>query len=222
MKYLNFLLQFTVLSILFYKCHEDNFQNKISLKEEKILSDSLINIYACNDLASIRSEIDLKILSYISTCYLCSSLKSVPGFGSINWTSNCETYFTQDSFLKIEIRTYQKDNLQFYPREKILFLNVPKKIGVFKLSSISKINNQKVPYASYFRLVADGDLLDASWKIDTSCTNYLNINQINLDDKYISGEFEIHLMIDNKSSITNYSDRINFTESKFQSNISFL
>lgn len=221
MKFKYLLLQLTVLSILFCQCQKDDLKNNIKFTQEKDFSDSINNIYACNDIATRKSYVDLKILSYINTCYLCQSVKTVPGLGSINWTANCATTYNVDSLLKIEVITYLKESNQFFSREKILFLNVPRKVGLYKLNNTTKINNERVPYSSYFRLEADGDLLDASWKIDTLCLNYIDIQQINLDDKYISGEFEIHLLITPNINFTYYSDRINFTKSKFQSNILF-
>ncbi|MEP7198055.1 MAG: hypothetical protein ABI851_16165, partial [Saprospiraceae bacterium] len=63
----------TVLSILFCQCQKDDLKNNIKFTQEKDFSDSINNIYACNDIATRKSYVDLKILSYINTCYLCQS-----------------------------------------------------------------------------------------------------------------------------------------------------
>ncbi len=213
------LVIIALIFLFFVKCQSYELKDIISNNSKISSVDSFESIYACNDIATIKSQVDLKILSYINSCYLCTSIKSVPGFGSINWTSNCET-FKQDSFLKIEFRTYEKDLFQYYDREKITILNVPKRVGKFNLyNTFKNSNNGQVPWSNYFRLLADGDLVDASWEIDTLCMNYLNIQQINLEDKYITGEFEVHYKIKNKGGNVVYSDRINFIKSNFQSNI---
>jgi len=182
--------------------------------------DSSQFLYGCNDLATIKSQVDLKALSYIDACYLCYSTKSVPGFGSINWISNTLGY-NFDSIIKLEFKTYFKNINQYYLRERIGFI-LPQKLGNYTISNtIRNTKNELNPFASYVRTIDDGDVVDGVWQVDTFCQNFLNITQFNKEDKYISGEFELHLVKkkgDAGSGII-YSDRINFINGKFQANI---
>ena len=129
--------------------------------------------YSCNDLATIKSQVDLKALSHIDACYLCYSTKSVPGLGSINWISNTLGY-NFDSIIKLEFKTYFKNINQYYLRERIGFI-LPQKLGNYTISNtIRNTKNELNPFASYVRTIDDGDVVDGVWQVDTFCQNFLN------------------------------------------------
>jgi hypothetical protein len=222
MKLINFNIKIIVIfsALLLFYCQKDDIKNGLPDQVTNIPIDSSQFFYSCNDLATIKSQVDLKVLNYIDACYLCYSTKSVPGLGSINWISNTLGY-NFDSIIKLEFKTYYKNFNQYYSRERIGFIT-PQKLGKYKIyDTYRNAQNELVPYASYIRTISDGDVVDGVWLVDTLCQNFLNITQFNKEDKYISGDFELHLVKkkgDAGSGII-YSDRINFLNGKFQANI---
>lgn len=173
----------------------------------------------CNDTSGYKTMVDLEELSWLKDHFYCTAVKAVPGLGEKNWRGNSEVLMrnsdSKDFFL-FTFSSYMDFDDVLELRESFASL-IPKREGKYELHSISQAEQDtSLLSGGYYRMEADGDVFDGSWDIDTTCTNFIEIIQLSLEDQEICGRFELHFikMTDgNNGNI--YSDRIHFLQGDF-------
>ncbi len=167
----------------------------------------------CDDTSAFKNILDLQPFEYLRNCYLCTAVKQVPGLGEIPWKANCMVSIVDTTF-RLGFYTYEPWFGELLPREELSFVFVPMSIGV------QPIDNWLQNSGHYIRLWDDGDLIGAGWETDTTCTSYIELTRIDLEDAEIEGEFEIHLIL-KYPDLTGilHSERINFLNGKFVAEI---
>lgn len=173
-----------------------------------------------DDKDFFTSAVDLERLAFLPDSFLCTAIKEVPGLGSISWTANCEVYIS-DSTLALRFRTYH-DTINKGIRETVACSYVPIKqgrfiVGVFDHYAQPVIYNT---FATYSRSLDDGDVADGFWIIDTTQINYIDITELDLINKRVSGKFDLHFRMKTQGSHgVLYSERINFKSGDFRARI---
>ena len=178
-----------------------------ALQPVKAVQSELSLMATCDDTSAFKSDFDLQQLYYLKDCYLATATKEVPGLGSIPWTANCYA-FSNGTNLGINLTTYLPWFSQMYTREGISFSGAGIDVGYYPING-----------GNYIRLLSDGDVGDAYWKMDTLCNNFIEITQIDWECKEVKGNFEIHFIMTEQGQIYSYSERINFINGKFESRI---
>ncbi len=181
-----------------------------------------IDVFGCDDTTFFQSSEDLEQLVYLHDCYLCTATKEVPGLGSIPWTANIFVYIVENK-LQFQIGTFQ-DSINWFIREEIFCAYVPIIAGIHPVFDNYHYNqNPGSTFGGYARSFDDGDVADGYWTIDTTCTNFIEIAQLDLVDKELRGNFSFHLkMLTQGQNGTLYSERINFIDGKFAARINGL
>jgi hypothetical protein len=169
------------------------------------------------------SKIDLERLAFVPDSFLCTATKNVPGVGNLAWTANCDAYIVDDKYgkrLQLRFMTYE-DSKSYYTRETVGISGLPFKNGLSKvLSSEGVLDPNLIIFSGYARLLADGDVLDAYWRIDNSQNNYVNITNIDTLNKRVQGSFDVHFKQTTQGKENLHSTFINFKSGKFDSRIS--
>lgn len=175
----------------------------------------------CDDTTAFKSSVDLQPLEYLQNCYMCTAVKQVPGLGEIPWVGNCQVYIAWDTVLVFRFLSYEPYFEEFLLREDLGLDYVPISVGMHQIFDYANwAIDPKKSFGAYGRLLDDGDVADGFWGTDTTCVNYIEITRLDLEDREIEGKFEIHLKM--KSQGTHgilYSERINFLNGKFKSEI---
>lgn len=167
----------------------------------------------CDDTTAFKSSVDLQPLEYLRNCYVCTAVKQVPGLGEMPWKANCYVSVVDTTF-RFAFYTYESWFEELLLREALDFVYIPMNIGVYP------VDNWVQNHGGYSRWLGDGDLLDAAWETDTTCTSYIEITRFDLEDKEIEGNLEIHLkMLWQSMLVYSYSERINFLNGKFKAEI---
>jgi hypothetical protein len=172
---------------------------------------------ACKKDDSFKSNVDLERFTFLPDSFLCTATKEVPGLGKIPWTANC-TAWLSDSKLTIIFNTINNQSDK-YVREALDFSPIDPKVGNYKI--YYRDNNWKdEPFCSYSRMLSDGDVLDSLWGCIDEENNYLEIEEIDLLNKIVKGNFNVHLRKENPgNSGVMYSDYINFKNGQFTARI---
>lgn len=153
---------------------------------------------------------DLVPLYFLSDTFTCTAQKEVPGLGSINWTSNIIAV-QREGTLFFSFITFESAESP-YIRERLSFWNLPVQTGKTELQ---KAHPQ--PYCSYNRTLGDGDLLHASWKLDTTKENWLEVVQLDTVARMVRGKFDVHLIMHEQGGLgILHSERINFKKGNFE------
>jgi hypothetical protein len=166
------------------------------------------------------STVDLERLAFLTDSFLCTAIKEVPGLGTIPWTANCEVYVA-DTSLEFRFNTYQ-DTINKGIRETVACSYVPIQEGRFRIGILDKYTQPIVfnTYAVYARSLDDGDVADGFWIIDTTQTNYIEITELDLINKRVTGKFDLHFRMKTQGSHgVLYSERINFKSGDFRARI---
>lgn len=168
----------------------------------------------CDDTSAFKSTVDLQPLEYLKNCYSCTAIKQVPGLGEIPWKANCMVRIV-GAKLRLWFYTYEPWFEELLPREQLAFVDVPIDLGIHFVGNIIPLSR-----GYYTRLWDDGDVVGAGWETDTTCTSYINLTRIDLDNEEIEGEFEIHLTLKypDPTGIL-HSERINFLNGRFNAEI---
>jgi hypothetical protein len=152
---------------------------------------------------------DLIPLCYSPDSLLCTAVKEVPGQGSVNWTANTFGGMYQGR-LVLDFLTFQ-DIISYEQRERLSINIIGAKMGKFYLG-----NDYSLPFASYSRWLADGDVLNAVWDLDTEEDNWVEIVQMDTIAKTVTGKFDVHFkMTTQGSNGFVHSERINFSSGHF-------
>jgi hypothetical protein len=162
---------------------------------------------SCDDTSDFKSTLDLEPLDHIEDCYLASATKAVPGLDSVVWTLNNHATIGLGMGLNLYTSIVSGWFNYLYLREEIT-MGVPISVGLHPLSS-----------ASYIRYLDDGDVFDAEWILDTNCSSYVEITQLDLECREVRGNFELHFILKEQSSFFQYSERVNFLNGKFEARI---
>jgi hypothetical protein len=84
----------------------------------------------------------------------------------------------------------------------------------------NQLQNITTIFSVYGRFLDDMGLPDAYWAIDTTCVNFIEITQLDLECNEVRGNFEMHFkMVQQGQTGVLYSERINFNNGKFYSHI---
>ena len=157
---------------------------------------------------TFTNEIDLILLAYSPNEPICTASKQVSGLGSITWTANSFAQVGNNKF-EIAFITYQ-DTINWELRETLGFSYIPISVGKFTLG-----NESPSAKSSYFRSIGDGDLIDASWDLDTNKNNYLEITSLDTINRIVTGRFDTHFIITTQGIFDKHSEKINFKEGSF-------
>ncbi len=173
----------------------------------------------CEDTTFFMSNVDLEPLAFLYNCYLVTATKEVPGLGSIPWTGNIFVNISEDKF-QFYTGTYQ-DSIDWLIREDLFCGYVPISTGIHPVyDGYHYQQNIGTTFGGYARSLDDGDVADGYWNIDTTCVNYIEITQLDLQNKEVRGNFEFHLKMQTQGQAgILYSERINFINGKFKARI---
>lgn len=164
------------------------------------------------ELPFFATQEDLKLLYFKPDSFLCTATKEVPGLGQVNWTANSYGQIHQGRLL-LYFFTFQ-DSVFLEQRENLFFNISQAKTGRYTLSMGSDIATS---FASYERWLADGDVLNATWEVNSETDNTLEITQIDTTSKIVSGKFNINLKMTTQGSRGFvHSERINFHNGAFR------
>jgi hypothetical protein len=163
------------------------------------------------------TAIDLVLFTWLPDDYLCTATKEVPGLGTVSWTANTRAWISDNNMLNINFMTYT-DTVYQYQREHIGIQYIPIRLGDHTVYDDHK--NRTTTVGIYARLLADGDVSDAAWRPDLSKNNYVRLTKIDLENRQLEGEFDLHfkIIIQGKHG-TAFSERINFKSGKFRAKI---
>ncbi|MEY3240524.1 MAG: hypothetical protein RIR11_1962 [Bacteroidota bacterium] len=152
---------------------------------------------------------DLLPLYHLQDSFLCTATKEVPGLGSVNWTANILAVLRKGK-LSLTFITYQ-DSINIHARERLSFRNIPISTGFNVVG-----NNLSLLFGTYDRWLADGDVLNASWEVDTALDNTLEVTQLDTVSRLVSGNFNIHFKMTTQGSFGFvHSEQINFSSGYF-------
>jgi hypothetical protein len=154
------------------------------------------------------NDIDLIALAYSPIEPICTATKHVPGLGTITWTANSFVQVIDNKFA-IAFLTYQ-DTIYWELRETLGFSFIPIDTGKFNIGNVDNLAK-----GSYFRSIADGDLIDASWDLDTNKDNYIEITSLDTINRIVTGRFNTHFILTKQGILDKHSEEINFTEGSF-------
>jgi len=110
---------------------------------------------------------------------------------------------------------FKKKNEVGYDRETIRF---EKFDNIFQEQYNDSLN------ARYYSLIADGDVLQSSYRLDTTANNYFIIDTFNESTSDVSGRFQLTMVLEewyDWETQPEY-DTIRFTEGQFETRINFL
>jgi hypothetical protein len=206
--------------LLWSACRNDDEWPIKPLANEQVAATEL-NLMGCDDTSAFKSIVDLQPLVYLQNCYSCTAIKQVPGLGEIPWEGNCGAAIIWDTVLLFGFGTKELHFGQFLDRERGLISTVPISVGTYQVfDGADWAVDPSKSFASYSRVLDDGDVGDGHWGVDTSCTNYIEITRLDLEDKEIEGRFELHLKMKTQGSHgILYSERINFLNGRFRAEI---
>jgi hypothetical protein len=170
----------------------------------------LIGCKKWNDPDFFVTQEDLKPLYTLPDSSSCIANKKVPGLGKIEWRAN--TLVTLDNGnLLITFITFQ-DSTDFSIRERLSFWKIPLSKGEHELA-----NDTQMPFSNYSRWLADGDVLNASWELNTSKNNCIVIKEINASKRTVKGTFDVHFIMDTQGIPGHlHSERIDFADGEFE------
>ena len=172
---------------------------------------------ACKKDDSFKSNVDLEQFTFLPDSFLCTATKEVPGVGKIPWTANC-TAWLSDNKLEIIFNTINNQSDK-YIREVLQFSALEPIVGNCKIFNYNS-KWKKVPFCGYSRTLSDGDVYDSLWGCIEEESNYLEIEEIDLLNKIVKGNFNVHLRKENPgNSGVMYSDYINFKSGQFTARI---
>jgi hypothetical protein len=177
-------------------------------------------LLACDDTSAFKSPVDLETLSVVQDCYLCNATKQVPGLGSIAWNANSNVHIANNK-LRVNLYTYRPWYQYMLQREGLSIYNVPLTIGIHSVSDIYHFQaDNSILFSSYGRSISDGDVSDGYWTLDTLCTNFIEITQLDLEDMEVRGNFEVHFTLKEQGQVgLLYSERVNFLNGKIEARI---
>lgn len=138
--------------------------------------------------------------------------KEVPCLDMKPWKFNCGAFKSKNKF-HIELKTFY-DTLDFTDSEYLDFSSIPSTIGKYTvLNSDLKLYNTMILYSTYSRVNEDVGL--ASWEIDESLCNFIEIISIDEINQIIIGKFEVHFKDKYPDFGIQHSFRINFLNGTF-------
>ncbi len=199
------IVLFSIL-LLCINCKKETAYTESAIPIANYNQELLAIVAECDDTSAFKSDLDLKSLWYLEDCYLCNSVKEVPGLGTISWTANTAAGIGNNT-IGIYFSTYFPWGNYMFLREDLHFV-LPFSVGIYQVDN-----------AYYGRITADGDVWDGDWKIDANCFSFVEITQLDLDCKEVRGVFELHFIQDEPSALFQYSERINFLNGKFEARI---
>lgn len=163
-----------------------------------------------NDPDFFATEEDLKPLYTRPDSSSCVATKKIPGLGKIEWRANTLATI-DDGNLLITFITFQ-DSADFSIRERLSFWKVPLSKGEYELTA-----DVQMLFSNYSRWLADGDLLNAGWEVNTSKNNSIEIKEINTSARTVKGTFDVHFIMTTQGIPGHlHSERIDFEDGKFE------
>jgi hypothetical protein len=159
--------------------------------------------------------VDLEPLAYLPDSLMCTATKEVPGLGAITWKANYLSAL-KDGNIILTFITY--DNLlELNIREVLGIQRIPKKIGSYSIEPFEK----GVVYSGYETRLADGDVVNAGWDINTLKKNYIDITAIDTITGVFEGKFDVYFKMTNQGIDGNmHSEYINFKNGNFRAKYS--
>jgi hypothetical protein len=216
--YLTFIFCFSIIIIFFPNCQKEELHvsKPAALPNANSEDKSSVVLLLCDDETAFQSPIDLEPLTYLQDCYSSTATKEVPGLGSISWVSNGSPRNT-GGYINFIFDTYEPALDTLLIRESLLIAFVPPSIGTYEV--YDNFMQQNI-WGVYGRVQDDGETVDAYWSIDTTCLNFIEITQLDLECKEVRGNFEVHFILTTQSlSGILYSERINFLNGKFYNHL---
>jgi len=102
-----------------------------------------------------------------------------------------------------------------YRREKLLVREISNLKSSMQLDTIN---------SSFYTLIADGDVLQSSYKLDTSANNFFVIDKYNEETGDVSGRFQLTMFLNKWYDWETQPefDTIHFTQGQFETRINYL
>lgn len=220
MKFSNQLISALLIMLLCNSCKKEyeTLEKHALIREQPPTVGAIL--MGCDDTSAFKSSVDLQPLDYLKNCHSCTAIKQVPGLGEIPWVGNCEIYIAENT-LQFKFKSFESYFEELLLREDLFLGYVPISPGIHQMYDYeSWVADPSKSFGGYGRLLDDGDVGDGYWDVDTTCTNYIEITRLDLEEREIEGKFEIHLKM--KSQGTHgilYSERINFLNGRFNAEI---
>jgi hypothetical protein len=217
-KIISLILAFLII----YSCAEQD-DSYIMSQVETIQTPKaeLSLVLYCDDTTSFKSQADLVPLNYWQDCFLTKATKEVPGLGIVPWIANARVWI-YDGKINLGFNTFVPFFEEVYQRENLSIARVPLAVGIYPIYDNYRFqqNPESTIPGAYTRLGSDGDVLDGIWDIDTLCTNFVEISQLDLEDREVRGNFEMHLIMRQQGQFgVLYSERLRFLNGKFEARI---
>ena len=166
-------------------------------------------LFSCEKADFFTTEDDLILLEYVPDAFLCTATKEVPTRGSVNWTANTFGQIINNRLILTMI-TYQ-DTISQEQRERLEFGIIQQQVGKYPLEN--DINRFS---AYYSRWIDDGDVQDATWRVDPAEEdNFIEIIEMDTVSRIVKGRFNVHFFMWEQGSFGLYSKKINFKDANF-------
>jgi hypothetical protein len=176
---------------------------------------AIIAFSNCKKDDSFKTAVDLEPLAYLPDSLLCTATKEVPGLGAITWKANCLSAIRENKIILTFI-TYD-DSVELNIRERLSIGRIPQKTGNY---TIIPLGNDNI-FSNYSTWLADGDVLNAGWDINTLKKNYIDITAIDTITRVFTGKFDVYFKMTNQGIPSSmHSEYINFKNGNFRARYS--
>lgn len=216
-------MKFTVLIVLLiiFSCFKES-----STMEADCVDFALIpskNVKNSKDLAIYLLKEDTTYYRNGDTLFA-SAIKLVPSQGYICWRSNnyVNIYRGNHGLVLINYADTAdwKNQVSWSFMREILSVQFDiNKIGKQKVVDYQTyLKDTTLLQANYSKAADGGDVVDATWKLDMSHENYIEIIHIDLKKMVFEGNFELSFKLEEQSKLPNvkYSDKVHFRCGKFK------
>ena len=98
------------------------------------------------------------------------------------------------------------------PREHLKVINMPFIVGKYELKDIPFTFEE--PYSYFLRQLDDGPI-DGRYKIDSGEKSWIEIKSVDIKTRTITGNFDIHYIIDQQGFFETYPKKVHFYNAPF-------
>lgn len=153
-----------------------------------------------------------------------SAIKSVPEKGEIEWVANNGILHVQNEY-NLSLGNYSDTSwtgLEFWAfrREILLIKFNPYKKGEQAIYDQDSYSTDTTKNYAQYRMWFD-DFADGSWDIDKTENNYVTVTSINPENNVAEGEFNLHFILREQSTVPGVvlSNNIHFSCGHFKAKI---
>jgi hypothetical protein len=138
--------------------------------------------------------------------------KSAPSGWAVDWEAGgYAIYESNRNFFFLNGTTQLFDGST---RESVGIAAIPVRVGRTEIKRQRR--DSLTTFGVYHRLIADGDVLDGVYRIDTTAANsWIEVMALDTVAKTVSGRFELHFVLEKYNSQREYPKKLSFTDVKF-------